>query len=118
MTNEHLNRLCALHVMKWIADDDCPLGYRPFWHTADADVEGPDYEEWQPSTRIEDAWKVLERFPWPQYRVLLMITESGNWRCDIHLRGGDGPAVSAFDKSVARAICVTCLKASGVEVAE
>lgn len=73
---------------------------------------------WQPTRQIGDAWKVLEKFPWPQYRVLLMTTESGNWRCDIHLRGGDGPVASAFDKDAPRAICLAALAAVGQPIAK
>jgi hypothetical protein len=68
---------------------------------------------WQPTRNIAQAWQALEKFPVPRYYVRLLTTETGNWRCDIELRGGDGPVVSAYDKSAPLAICLCALKAVG-----
>lgn len=50
-----------------------------------------------------------DRFPWPKYYVRLVRTDTGNWRCDIELCGGDGPVVSAYDADMVVAMCQAAL---------
>ena len=68
-----------------------------------------------PSRDISGAWRILEtNFPYPQYYVRLTRTDTGNWRCDIELNGGDGPTVQGLAETAALAICRAILHVWGV----
>jgi len=69
---------------------------------------------WCPSRNIELAWIVLEHFAWPKYYVRIVRTETGRWRCDIELNGGDGPTRSGNAETAPLAICRAALAAVGV----
>lgn len=87
-----------------------------YWIDVERKFWRPAYgrQGWQPTRDIAQAWQVLEMFPVPRYWARLVATDTGNWRCDIDTRGGDGPVASAFDKDAPRAICLAALKAVGV----
>ena len=59
------------------------------------------------------AWLILTSFQWPRQLTRLQRTDTGNWRCDIELHGGDGPTVSAYHVDAPVAICRAALKAVG-----
>lgn len=65
------------------------------------------------STDIAQAWSMLERFEWPEYRVRLERISSENWWCQIE---GGRPLATARASSAARAICLAALTALGVAV--
>jgi hypothetical protein len=106
--DEEIARQIALKVMKWIPDDDCPRGYRPFWHTEDPNVDGPDYEHWDPVNNIAQAWQVLEKFPAPDYHVSIFNIWNG-WGCDITNTNTLKKTVTGTRTSP-KAICLAALK--------
>jgi anti-sigma-K factor RskA len=111
--NDKTDALFAEYVMGWMAvgprrkpmpgttmDHDVWMGVRD---RKDILREIPRY-----SSELEEAWHGFERFPWPRYWSRLQQTDSGKWRCDIELHGGDGPTISAVADKPALAI-VRCL---------
>lgn len=71
------------------------------------------------STKCEEALYLLEQhFAPPKHFTRLVLTETGNWRCDIELRGGDGPVISAAAETVPLAICLAALEAKGMSALE
>lgn len=60
----------------------------------------------------DEALRLLEAvFPWPKFYTCIRTVDTGNWRCDIELHGGDGPTASASDPSIPMAICKAMLEA-------
>lgn len=117
LSNEEIDRLILDKIMGWTVEEE--ETYWPNTERVVRDSEGyrvRDLHDWRPSERIEDAWRALEKFPVPKFYVRLVTTVTGNWRCDIDMNGGDGPNVSAFDRSAAKAISLACLKAVGIAV--
>ena len=111
----------AVHVMGWFYQMN-QWGRMAWFETNDSDpapefieVEFYEWKPFQPSTKIDHAWRVLEEFTWPQFYTRLVRTEKGNWRCDIDLNGGDGPVRSAYAKTAPLAICRAALAAVGVD---
>lgn len=104
LTDTQIDALVAERVMEWTHKP----GVEGRWYEYDNLVAT---EDWSPSTDISDAWQVLGQFPWPKFYVRLTVTDTGNWRCDIELRGGDGPVVSAAAKDAPLAISQAALKA-------
>ena len=110
----------AIHVMGWFWQSNL-WGRMAWFETDDSDPASAfrevDFYEWEPfrpSTNIAHAWRVLEYFTWPQFYTRLVRTETGNWRCDIELNGGDGPNRSAWAETAPLAICRAALAAVGV----
>src|SRR5688572_4265045 len=104
LTDTQIDALVAERVMQW----NHKPGVEGRWYEYDNLVAT---EDWSPSTDISDAWQVLGQFPWPKFYARLTVTDTGNWRCDIELRGGDGPVVSATAKDAPLAISQAALKA-------
>lgn len=106
----------AMHVMGWTWQRDGWGVMAWFDHEGNATGYGAggEWTSFKPSVDIAHAWHVLEHFTWPQFYTRLVRTETGNWRCDIELNGGDGPTRSAFADTAPLAICRAALAAVGV----
>lgn len=109
-TDAEIDYAIGRRVMRWGVDR---AHGQPAWNVPVDEKSGYVFlqSEWQPSVSIADAWRVLGQFPWPKFYVRLVVTETGNWRCDIELRGGDGPVISAVAKDAPLAICLAALAA-------
>jgi Phage ABA sandwich domain len=107
VTEHEINRLIAEKVMEWEFD-----GF--FWETECGNLyfsEGED-NDWNPSTNIQDAWLVTEKF----FGVHIDTGQGVNEPC-VTIRDEIGWMVSyAYAKSVPEAICLAALKAKGVEI--
>jgi hypothetical protein len=111
--NDRTDALFAEHVMGWMAVGTRRRGVTGALYDTDvwqgvptrSDIlrDVPRY-----SRSLEDAWKGLERYPWPKYMTCLQRTDTGNWRCDVELNSGHGPTISAAAATPALAI-VRCL---------
>jgi hypothetical protein len=66
------------------------------------------------SKSYDEAFFLLYRFRPPHYYTRIVITDTGKWRCDIDLRGGDGPACSAAHENLLVAICLCVLETAEV----
>ncbi|WP_416730284.1 BC1872 family protein [Fictibacillus sp. JL2B1089] len=110
MENEHqLNKLVAEKVMEWEFDSN-----NESWITEFGTLNFIDEvdSEWNPSTDIEDAWWVTEKF----FRVeietgkgaiehLVTIRDEAGWTIAYH-----------YGETVTLAICYAALKARGVQI--
>lgn len=104
---DEIDEQVAQEVMGWHYGE----GDNADWWLNDKGLRYFDAFRWMPSCDIGCAWHAVKRFPHPQFYVRLVITVTGNWRCDIELKGGDGPVVSAVNEDAAMAICMAALKA-------
>lgn len=57
-----------------------------------------------------EAFHLLHRFKPPHYYTRIVITDTGKWRCDIDMRGGDGPVCSTAHDDIRVAICMCVLQ--------
>jgi hypothetical protein len=111
MGDADIDRLVAIHVMKWRPDDNCPRGYRPCWSINVGKNDGPDYDDWTPSTDIACAWQALGRFPYGEWAIILGNQDNG-WLCKIYGLSKDMDYSQA--DTAPMAICLAALKAVGV----
>ncbi|KZE67029.1 hypothetical protein AWM68_19760 [Fictibacillus phosphorivorans] len=110
MGNEHqLNNLVAEKVMEWEFDVDSESWITEFGNLLF--IDGVD-SEWNPSTDIQDAWWVVEKF----FRVEI---ETGNGAKEhlVTIRDESGWTIAYhYGKTVQEAICYASLKACGVQI--
>jgi Phage ABA sandwich domain len=109
VTEHEINRLVAEKIMDWEFDPhhDC-------WITEFGNLTFIDEtdSEWNPSTDIQDAWWVTEKF----FGVHIDAGNGANEPC-VTIRDKVGWMVSyAYAKTVPEAICLAALKAKGVEI--
>lgn len=104
---DEIDERIATEVMGWRYGE----GDNDGWWINDKGLRYFEVLRWMPSCDINCAWHVVKRFGPPQFYVRLVTTVTGNWRCDIELRGGDGPTLSAANEDAAMAICMVALKA-------
>jgi len=111
MTDQEISLLVAEKVMGWQHLVDGSYSDEPYYFI-DA-IHEPRYIEvakWQPTTRIDQAWQVVEK----------MVADG--WGISIHddwlvvFFRHDKDAQEAVDKSAARAVCIAALRAVGQEV--
>lgn len=128
MTDKELDTLVAEKVMGWELQK-----YERYYST------GGEWRLWTPSTEIESAWQVVEKFARGPWHVFICDTHSDNWKsCLIrssfaspyppekifyglmpYKRDDKNLGLKEFKaqaESVPKAICFAALKSVGVEV--
>lgn len=114
-----LDALIGEHVMEWYVYRTA-TDMRDGWKLGD----GQDFPAYASgtyaftvpyfSTDLHAAWSILDqKLTWPRFWTTLLQTNSGKWRCDIDLHGGDGPVRSAAAETPELAICLAALRATG-----
>lgn len=115
LDTQHIDFLVAKKIMGWdlTATGGGEFGWRE-WIDANSWTVIPQ-RNWKPSTEIADVWKVMEKFPFGQWAVILASCERG-WQCKIYSL--DGPEEYSIAETAPLAISLAALKAAGVDVTE
>lgn len=108
MNEEEINARIARQIMKWGSSAANGISC---WNVPVAENRGVviPQDSWNPSTRIADAWKVLEKFPQPAYSIRMFHTKRG-WVCEIMKNTPVGSLYRSKEQTAPMAICLACLK--------
>lgn len=128
MNLQEINVLVLKNVLKWhviILGDGSEV-----WTDEKGEIVTRRYD-FSPTTRIQDAWVVVEKMKEKGHRTILNMAskeyievilgniEEGDWHCNMStgsMEGGTYKPCRAHAESASLAICLAALKAVGVEV--
>jgi Phage ABA sandwich domain len=108
---QNIDRLVAQKIMEWEFDEDHSCWITEFGNLSFIDEVD---SEWNPSSDIQDAWWVIEKF----FKVdietghgakehLVTIRDEAGWTIAYH-----------YAQTVSEAICYAALKARGINIGE
>lgn len=106
-TDSEIDYAIGRRVMRWGVDR---AHGQPAWNVPVDEKSGYVFlqSEWQPSTNIADAWRVLEKFRYAAGKGVILCDFENGWVCDI----SDGGEFHRAEADTApRAICLAALAA-------
>lgn len=112
MTNEEINRLIAKKVMGWWEFRYKPSSlqaptYIPLWQDSTNHTIMP-VKDWNPTSRIDHAWIVLEKFPaWVVEKLPDETYQCAIWKNRQH----QGGSIDAIADTAPLSICLAALEA-------